>query len=433
MNLLAGKLYDPGTAVTKATSALLAMTAFDTTNLRLAITVPAHGIVRFRMRCAANGATTLGSVLLGVMNGATVLGRIIPMWFPGTLSGATAIGFYEADFVVTGLTPGAMNVDAAYAVQVVVAATNIRYGGPNNNSGNNAWGGFSFEAWDPQPLKTGLDGGVNVTQYGGANGTFAGGRPEVNVSHFGGTAGTFASGRAEVNTTHWAGTAVGSAVILNAANIGADAITAAKIANGAIDAATFAAGAIDASAIADNAIDAGALAADCITAAKIANGAIDAATFTAGAIDATALAADAGTEIATAVWASGTRTLTASLDPTAAAIRAEMDANSVDLNTIAAGVAAIFTNTDVPTSSRAAPGDAMILTAGAIDAIFDDPIEGATTARELLRLYASALLAKSSGADVNSPTFRNLADSKDRITATTDAFGNRLAVTLDAT
>jgi hypothetical protein len=33
----------------------------------------------------------------------------------------------DAEFTVTGLAPGAMNVDAAYAVQVVVAATNIKY------------------------------------------------------------------------------------------------------------------------------------------------------------------------------------------------------------------------------------------------------------------------------------------------------------------
>src|SRR3990167_5527038 len=46
----------------------------------------------------------------------------------------------------------------------------------------------------------------------------------------------------------------------------------------------------------------GAVAADAITAAAIANGAIDAATFVAGAIDAAAVAADAGTEIAAAVW-----------------------------------------------------------------------------------------------------------------------------------
>jgi hypothetical protein len=153
MNLLGAILYDPAAAVTKSTAALLAMTNFDTTHLRLTVTVPSHGMVRFRMRCAATGATTLGSILLGVRTGSTVQGRIIPAWFPGTLSGATVTGYYDAEFTVTGLTPGSTNFDAAYAVQVVVAATNISYGGPNNNSGNNAWGGFLFEAWDPQPLQ----------------------------------------------------------------------------------------------------------------------------------------------------------------------------------------------------------------------------------------------------------------------------------------
>lgn len=93
---------------------------------------------------------------------------------------------------------------------------------------------------------------------------------QVNVEQFGGTNGTFAAGRPEVNTSHAAGTAWGSGAI-TAASIAADAITAAKIANAAIDAATFAAGAIDAAAIA----------ADAITAAKIADNAIDRATFAA--------------------------------------------------------------------------------------------------------------------------------------------------------
>jgi hypothetical protein len=74
-----------------------------------------------------------------------------------------------------------------------------------------------------------------------------------------------------------------------------------SIAAGAITAAAIATDAIDADAIADNAINAGAIATGALTAAK----------FAAGAIDAAALAADAGTEIATAVWASAARTLTA--------------------------------------------------------------------------------------------------------------------------
>jgi hypothetical protein len=106
----------------------------------------------------------------------------------------------------------------------------------------------------------------------------------------------------------------------NAWSGAAGSTTLTALASGSITAAVIATGAIDADAIADNAIDAGAIASDAIAAAKIATGAITAAKFAAGAIDAAAiatgaidadaLAADAGTELGTAVWASGTRTLT---------------------------------------------------------------------------------------------------------------------------
>lgn len=61
----------------------------------------------------------------------------------------------------------------------------------------------------------------------------SGGVVSGNVTQFGGAAGTFASGRPEVNTTHAAGTAWGSG-----------AITAASIATGAIDADALAADAV---------------------------------------------------------------------------------------------------------------------------------------------------------------------------------------------
>lgn len=152
MNLLKATLYDPAIAVSKATTALLAMTAFDTVNLRLAITVPAHGMVLFKIRGGSvTGATTIPTLFLGVLNGATVLARIAPQDFPGTMNATTQTSPLYAEFVVTGLAPGAMNVDAAYGVEVVVALTAIKYGGPNNAVTNDAWGGISFEAWDPQP------------------------------------------------------------------------------------------------------------------------------------------------------------------------------------------------------------------------------------------------------------------------------------------
>ena len=161
MNLLASALYDPAVAVSKATSALLAMTAFDTANLRLAVTVPAHGKVRFRLRCTLSGATTFPTILLGVLNGATVVGRVAPVQTLGNTAVATAFVTCDAEFTATGLAAGATNFDAAYGVETLIAATNIKYGGPNNATANDAWGGFVFEAWDPQPLPTAAPGAVN--------------------------------------------------------------------------------------------------------------------------------------------------------------------------------------------------------------------------------------------------------------------------------
>lgn len=147
--LLAGKHYDPGTAVAKSTASLLAMTAFDTTNLRLSFVVPANGCVLVRLRCQAMDQNQSPSILLGILEGSTVKARQRPV---GALSGAAVSTTripQEALFVVSGLTPGAnLTWDAAYAVQVVLSSTNIRYGGPNNTTTNDAYGGFVFEIYE---------------------------------------------------------------------------------------------------------------------------------------------------------------------------------------------------------------------------------------------------------------------------------------------
>lgn len=96
-------------------------------------------------------------------------------------------------------------------------------------------------------------------------------------------------------------------------------------------------------------------------------------------------------------------------------------------------IGAIKAKTDNLPANPAAAGDQMALTAAAIDAILDDPVDGGYTLRQLLRGFASALMAKLSGADLNAPAFRDLADTKNRISAITDAAGNRTAVTLDLT
>jgi len=68
-----------------------------------------------------------------------------------------------------------------------------------------------------------------------------------------------------------------------------------------------------------------------------------------------------------------------------------------------------------------------------VDAILDEAVEGSTTFRQMLRLFMSALGGKSSGGGSVTLTFRDIADSKNRITATVDVDGNRSAMALDGT
>src|SRR5687768_16128004 len=145
MPLLAGKCYDPAVAVNKVTTANLALTALDTTNLRLTFNAPASGTVLVRLQGVIHGATTFPTILLGVLEGSTVRGRVCPIGGLKTTAVATAMVTQEASFVVTGLTPSQQYIwDAAYGVETAVAATGLKYGGPNNATANDAFGGFCF-------------------------------------------------------------------------------------------------------------------------------------------------------------------------------------------------------------------------------------------------------------------------------------------------
>lgn len=73
------------------------------------------------------------------------------------------------------------------------------------------------------------------------------------------------------------------------------------------------------------------------------------------------------------------------------------------------------------------------LSSTGVDDILDDAIEGTRTFRQILRGFSSALLSKISGGGTATETFRDIDDSKNRITATVDVDGNRTAITLDLT
>jgi hypothetical protein len=93
--------------------------------------------------------------------------------------------------------------------------------------------------------------------------------------------------------------------------------------------------------------------------------------------------------------------------PTAVEIRQEIDANSTK------------------TGYR--------LSADGVDDVLDEVVDGAVSLRQSARLWNAALGAKASGLAGTTATYRDLADTKDRITATVDANGNRTAVARDLT
>jgi hypothetical protein len=68
------------------------------------------------------------------------------------------------------------------------------------------------------------------------------------------------------------------------------------------------------------------------------------------------------------------------------------------------------------------------------DAMLDETagVETGLTVRQWLRLVAAVLLGKISGAATNAPAFRDTNDTKTRVSATTDASGNRNSVTRDS-
>jgi hypothetical protein len=148
MACLGSKVYDPAVAVTKSTAATLAMTALDTTNLRIVFTVPSSGRVLVRLAGSVHGATTFPSILLGVLEGSTVICRLDPLGALKNTAVATALVRHEASCVIENLTPSqAKTWDAAYGVETLVAATGLKYGGPNNAIANDAFGAFIYEIW----------------------------------------------------------------------------------------------------------------------------------------------------------------------------------------------------------------------------------------------------------------------------------------------
>lgn len=164
---------------------------------------------------------------------------------------------------------------------------------------------------------------------------------------------------------------------------------------------------VNAASIGSSAISAGSFASSAITAAAIASGAITSAKFGSGAITSTVLATDC---IGSAQLAASGITEIQSGLATSAALNIVDDFIDTEIATLMTSVAAIKAVTD----TLGLPAIA--------DAVLDEVVEGAHTVREYLRGYASALFGKVTYSGT-SRVFRDVDDTKDRITATVDASG----------
>ena len=221
------------------------------------------------------------------------------------------------------------------------------------------------------------DVSVNVTAW---NGTAVAtpdtaGYPKVTLKSGTGTGEVnLASGRADANTTYIAG----SAVSTSAAQLGVNVVNAAGTAWG--------------------------------------SGAITAASIAADAIGASELAADAASEIATAVWAAVTRTLTANTtltDPSAAAIADavwdEARSGHVTAGTFGEGVASVQGNVTGSVGSVASGG----ITAASIaaDAIGASELAADAASEIATAVWAAVTRTLTANTNLNDPSAATIADA----------------------
>lgn len=159
------------------------------------------------------------------------------------------------------------------------------------------------------------------------------------------------------------------------------------------------------------------LAAGVITATSIASNALTAAKIATDAIGAAQLATDAVTEIQSGL-------------ATASALSTVAGYIDTEVATIVSGVAALQVGVTVTTNNDKT---GYRLSATGVDDIHDEVVEGSTTLRQGARLWNSAAAGKLSGAATTTVNIRDLADTKNRVSATVDSSGNRSAVTTDVT
>jgi hypothetical protein len=166
------------------------------------------------------------------------------------------------------------------------------------------------------------------------------------------------------------------------------------------------------------------------------------AALVSGRIDASVGAMAANVLTATAIATDAITDAKVAADVTIASVTGAVGSVSGAVGSVTGAVGSVTAAVTLTAAYDAAKtaaqaGDAMALTSGErttlAGVIFASVVEGTTTFVQVVRGFAAALLGKASGMDSSTAVFRDLGDTKNRISATTDASGNRTAVTLDLT
>lgn len=130
----------------------------------------------------------------------------------------------------------------------------------------------------------------------------------------------------------------------------------------------------------------------------------------------------AGAGLTAVASAANLTTLTNYVDTEVAAILAAVDTE----------IAAIKAKTDTIPASPAATGD-IPSAANIATAVWGFVVEGSHTAVQVMRGLLAVMTGKSAGGGTTTVAFRDASDSKNRVSATVDADGNRTSVTTDFT
>ena len=110
-----------------------------------------------------------------------------------------------------------------------------------------------------------------------------------------------------------------------------------------------------------------------------------------------------------------------------------LSTGTIDAGLTAEGIAGAVWGAIAASNDTAGTMGALLNASGAGGDPWAVTLEGSYTAADLMRLLAAALAGKVSGGGGSTVTFRDMGDTKDRIVATVDTFGNRTAITRDAT